>query len=55
MDKVHTMVYFKLLITKQKHLTEGGGGGSGEVKTAEGEDIKMLISDKLQTAQRIRI
>lgn len=30
MDKVHTMVYFKLLITKQKHLTEGGGEEEAE-------------------------
>lgn len=35
------------MLPKQKHLN----GGGWEVKTAEGEDIKMLISDKLHSTK----
>lgn len=36
------------MLPKQKHLN---GGGGWEVKTAEGEDIKMLIPDKLHSTK----
>lgn len=47
MGKVHTMAYFKPL---SRGGLKGGGGG-WKVKTAEGENIKMFISDKLHSAK----